>query len=178
MLNKRLIVSSLIAMGISANVYAGNIYLSPMVFVLDNTSKSSNYRGLYPHMSVGYAQMFEGFYLAGEVFAVPATGTLTDNHKNAASVRSSRSYGISILPGGMITEHVMGYVRVSVLSTQFPYPNTSRAGAQLGLGMQTCLTPYWDLRAEYDYTAYKTVPSLGSVKSDQVGLGLVYKVLG
>jgi opacity protein-like surface antigen len=157
---------------------AGNVYLGPAFFLQDNTTHTSNYRGLHPRISVGYAQMLEDFYLAGEVFGVPATATLADNHNNSASVRSSRTVGASILPGAMVTENVLGYARLGVVNTQFPSPNTSRAGAQVGVGLQTCLTPHWDLRLEYSYTAYKTVPTLGAVKSDQVGLGFVYKVLG
>lgn len=179
MLKRRLIISSLIAMSISATGHAGNIFFSPTLFVQDNTSPSSNYRGLQPRLSAGYAQMVDDFYMAGEVFVVPATATIVDNRSETtgASSRTTRSYGISVLPGGLITEHILGYARVGVLSTQFPGPNTSRAGAQFGLGLQTCLTPYWDLRAEYDYTVYKTAPTIGAVKSDQVGIGLVYKVL-
>jgi opacity protein-like surface antigen len=166
-------------MSVCAPVYAGNIYFGPSVFVQDNTTPTSNYRGLHPRMSVGYAEMMGDFYLAGEVFGVPATATMADNHSNGAvSARSTRSVGASIMPGGMITENVMGYARVGVVNTLYPSPNTSRAGGQIGFGLQTCLTSYWDMRVEYLYSAYKTVPTLGAVKSDQFGLGLVYKVIG
>lgn len=179
MLKRRTIIASLIAATLSANMYAANLYLGPTLFVITNTSTTSNYRGLQPRMSLGYAQMIDDFYMAGEIFATPATATLTDNHPDGeVSVRSTRSFGVSLLPGGMITEHVLAFARIGVLSTQFPSPNSSRTAGQVGVGLQTSLTPYWDLRAEYDYIAYKTGTGIGSVKSDQVGVGLVYKVRG
>ncbi len=163
----------------ASTVYAGNLYLGPALFLQDNTTTYSNYRGLHPRLSVGYAEMFEDFYLAIEGFGVPVTGTITDNHNNglSASARSTRSFGGSILPGALITENVLAYARIGVVNTLFPSPNTSRAGGQVGLGLQSSLTTHWDMRVEYIFTAYKTVPTLGSVKSDQVGVGLVYKVL-
>lgn len=159
---------------------AGNIYLGPEVFVQANTTPSSNYRGLFPRLSVGYAQLFDkDFYLALEAFGVPTMATLADNHNNGAvSARSTRSIGASIIPGGMLTENVLAFARVGVLNTQFTAPNSARWGGQIGVGLQTSLTPYWDLRAEYIYSAYKTVPTLGAVKSDQMGVGLIYKVIG
>lgn len=174
----KILTAALITMGSAA--YAGNIYMGPALFLQDNTTNSSNYRGLHPRLSVGYAEMYQDIYLAGELFGVPASATLADNNNNgaAASARSTRSFGASILPGGMLTENVLAFARLGIINTLFPSPNTSRTGAQVGAGLQTCLTSHWDLRVEYIFTAYKTVPTLGSVKADQVGLGLVYKVLG
>lgn len=159
-------------------IYAGNVYLGPTLLLQDNTTETSNYRGLTTQLAVGYADKIDDFFLSGEIFVIPFSAIVSNNHSNGAtSARSTRSYGISVLPGAMITEHVLGFVRVGAVSTQFSGPNTSRAGAQVGVGLQTCLTPYWDLRAEYTYTGYKTVPDLGSVKTDQVGIGLIYKVI-
>lgn len=176
---KRLLTLCALASVCSSAVFAGNLYLGPSLFVQDNTDPTSNYRGVHPRLSVGYADTYEGFHWAGEVFAVPFSATLADNHSNGAtSARSTRSYGASFLPGMMMTDSILAYLRAGVVSTQFSGPNTSRAGGQIGLGLQTCLSTYWDFRAEYIYTAYKTVPIIGAVKSDQVGIGLVYKVLG
>lgn len=174
---KKILVAALAAIGVSS-AFAGNLYLGPTFLLQDNTTQTSNYRGFSPRLSIGYADMIEDFNLAAEIFMIPFSATIADNHSNGAvSTRSTRSYGISVLPGMMVTQSVLGFLRLGALSTQFPSPNTSRTGGQVGVGLQTCLTPYWDLRVEYDYTAYKTVPTLGSVKSGQAGIGFIYKVL-
>lgn len=167
-----------LAASAAVNGYAGNLYLDPMLFVQDNIASNSNYRGLHPRMSVGYADSYEDFYLSGEIFAVPFSATLQDHKSGSDSARTTRTYGASLLPGMMITQHVLGYVRLGVVTSVFSGPNTSRAGGQMGLGLQTCLTPYWDLRAEYNYTTYRSAPDIGAIKSDQMGVGFVYKVIG
>jgi hypothetical protein len=178
MFKKFMMTSVILAGSAMVNSYAGNLYLGPTLFVQDNIAGRSNYRGLHPRMSLGYADSFEDFYLSGEIFAVPFSATLQDNGNGGDSARTTRTYGASLLPGAMITQHILGYVRLGVVTSVFSGPNTSRAGAQMGLGLQTCLTPYWDLRAEYNYTTYRSAPDIGAIKSDQMGVGLIYKVIG
>jgi opacity protein-like surface antigen len=175
---KKLMFLFVLLMNLCTIVYAGNLYFSPALFLVNNTTPSSNYRGLNPRLALGYSEMFPDYYLGGEIFGDPASALISNNHDNATSARSTWSVGGSIIPGAMITNSVLAFARLGVISTKFTGPNTTRPGGQVGLGLQTCITPYWDLRVEYDYTFYRTVPMLGAVKSDQVGIGLIYKVIG
>jgi len=176
---KKIIACAITALCMQSS-WAGNVYLGPALFLQDNTTPTSNYRGLQPRLTAGYADSLQDLFLAGEIFVDPTSAIISNNYSSpgAVSARSTWSYGAGILPGTLITEHVLGFARIGVLTTKFTGPSTSRWGAEFGLGLQTCLTPYWDLRAEYIYTAYKTVPHLGAVKADQVGIGLIYKVIG
>lgn len=172
------IITAFFLLLISTLVHAGNIYMGPSLFVVDNQGNSS-FRGFFPRLSFGYSFDFlDDMYLGAELFAVAATGTLDDNYSPPyQSAKSDRSYGVSVMPGFSINDRTMGYFRFGLLTSNFPGPNVYRSAAQWGVGLQTMLTANWDVRAEYNYVTYRTVANLGSIKSDQVGVGLVYKVL-
>ena len=137
------------------------------------------YKGFEGTVSAGYGAMwYPSYYLAGEIFG--ASSANLDNYKNATglSVRSSWSYGASLIPGIMITDHVLGYVRGGVVRTRFKDISTNRTGWQLGIGGQTNVYENWDLRGEYVYSQYgSVVTNLGRIRSDQFNLGVVYKII-
>lgn len=138
------------------------------------------FKGFSGILSAGYGSLWDQFYLAGEIFGgwTGSLKNLEDQATNTYSARYNSSYGISILPGYMITNTVLGYARLSALRTHFNNaPGTSNTtGYQIGLGLQTNVYQNWDLRGEYDYTRYNSVSSsVGRVGTDQVLVGLVYK---
>lgn len=173
-----LIISTLSTFFLSTLAVAGNMYLGPTLFVVDNQASNSSFRGVYPRLMFGYSDVFEDLYIAAEAFVVGSTFTLDDNTPNSHySTKTTQSYGLAIIPGFSINNTTMGFFRLGVITSKFSGPSVYGSGVQWGAGIETVLTPYWDVRAEYNYTTYRTVSNLGAVKSDQVGLGLVYKVI-
>lgn len=140
------------------------------------------------------ATAYQNFYLAGEIFA-NATGTnqradvSLNNGMTVLRIRQKYSYGISFIPGALITERTMGYGRIGLVNTGFSAKwtdstgnnsyNKTATGGQLGLGLQTSLTDNLDLRGEYDYTLYRSINFKNGVRSspntDQFNIALVYK---
>ncbi len=145
----------------------------------NNTYGPTNFTGYTGVLSAGWGALWGQFYLAGEIFG-QLDGNITtskDEDTNTVSPRTTSSYGISILPGYLISSNFLGYVRGSVLRSHFSETasSTNNTGWQLGLGVQTNLVQNWDLRAEYDYTRYTSVSNIGNVNSNQFLVGLVYK---
>lgn len=138
-----------------------------------------HFRGIDGILSLGYGAMLNpAFYLAGEIWGLgtvnvkdyPSTPRTT-----TFSTKSNWSYGASVLPGYMITDYVLGYVRLGVQRTRFNGQDETENGWHAGLGGQTNLTQNWDLRGEYVYSRYQSVRAIGRPQSDQFNLGLVYK---
>ncbi|OGT55186.1 MAG: hypothetical protein A3F43_01850 [Gammaproteobacteria bacterium RIFCSPHIGHO2_12_FULL_42_10] len=137
------------------------------------------FRGVDLNASVGYGYMAAPeFYIGGEVF-----GIWTGNSKDlpawsGASVKSNWGWGLSVLPGYMVTDHVLGYVRLGGIDTNFngaQLSNTSKWAWQVGPGAQVSLDRNWDLRGEYLYSQYSGTSQTGHISSDVFNLGLVYK---
>lgn len=139
----------------------------------------TTFKGIDGNLSVGYGAIWNDmFYLAGELFGLD-TAKVKDftnaNKFGTVGAKSSWGVGASILPGLMITDHVLGYARLGAIRTRFNDQSTNKTGWQGGLGLQTNVYGNWDLRAEYVYTGYGNVSGIGNVSSDQANLGLVYK---
>lgn len=153
-------------------------YAGPMLGLINNSSQNGNYRGLQPTLAVGYNEMVSSCtYMAVEAFGAPFNIMLDDNTPSGSSLRSTYSLGASLIPGYLITDNVIGYLRVGLITTKFGAPNATRAGGQFGLGVQTGLTDEWQLRFEYDYAAYRQASDIGAVKADQIFLGLIFNFL-
>lgn len=185
---KKILMAGFVFITSSSIVFAnGAPYVGASVGVIANTSKNvnvnnyvaSNYRGVPLSVFAGYGGVINGnFYLGAEV-----TGTIGVAELNDNGLKTSYGYGVSALPGFMLCDHTMTFARIGVLSSRFPRQNESRAGLQLGLGIQTGLTQNVDLRGEYDYVNYRSIPvsTINNVthnvspRSDQVNLALVYK---
>jgi len=161
---------------LSLNAWAGSIYLGPTIFEQTNTSYNDNYRGLHPRLSIGYWDAIDCFYLAAEGFIVPLTVTMSEsNPTRPESVRTTYSWGASFLPGLLLTETIVAYLRVGYTATRFWGPDATKSGGQFGAGLQSDLTENWSLRGEYLYTAYSNISYL-SPHTDQFGIGLIYKL--
>jgi opacity protein-like surface antigen len=144
--------------------------------VITNTATNTNYRGMPGNIFLGYgANIGQGVYLAGEVTGRFGAVTITDN-----GLKSTYVYGLSFIPGLMISEHTLGYARIGLSRTHFspqaPGQSATVAGINLGFGLQTGLTQNWDLRGEYVYTASRSVTNVsGNPRTDETTLSLVYK---
>ncbi len=153
-------------------------YVGPSLSMLDNTSPNGGYRGLQPRINIGYNEMVSSCtYMALEIFASPGSILLNDNTPTGDSLKSGYSYGAGFIPGYLITDNVIGYLRLGVLEMNFSSPNDTQSGGQVGLGLQTALTQNWNLRTEYDYSAFSRANSIGAVKIDQFMLGLIYNFI-
>lgn len=178
MFKKLLIASAVLA--VSSNIAFANTNGAPYVGVstgvVTNTASSLNFRGMPGTIFAGYgATMGQGIYLAGEVFGTIGTAVISDN-----GLKSTYNYGISFIPGVMLSDHTMGYMRIGLVRNRFTpkgaIPSTTVSGGQLGLGIQTSLTQNWDLRGEYTFTANRHISNLsGDPRTDAATVGLIYK---
>lgn len=174
MFKKLLVASAILATSSTIAMASGAPYLGASLGVVDNTAQSGSFRGVPLTVNAGYgATIDQSIYLAGEVFGTIGTSSL-DNNPNTKNIKSTYGYGISFIPGVMVTDHTMTYLRVGAVKTRFNSLGKTATGGQLGLGLQTSLTQNWDLRGEYDYTKYRRVSGT-SPKADAFNLGLVYK---
>lgn len=164
-------------MVLSLKAFAGSIYFGPTLFLQNTTSPQDNYRAAHPRLAAGYWDVIDCFYLAGELFFVPATLTIYEsNTVRSQSVRTTYSYGLSFLPGLLLTEDIVAYLRVSYSATRFYGPDVTKSGGEFGVGLQSDLTKNWSIRGEYIYIAYSNLSYLGSPRTDQYGIGLIYKL--
>ncbi len=135
----------------------------------------NGYRGVPFNAFVGYGGTIEqNLYLAGELTGTVATGQISDTNQ----LKTTYGYGASILPGFMLSDHTLAFARLGLLRTRFSQIDSTKTGAQIGLGLQTSLTQNLDLRGEYDFAGYKHINYSGTTASpisDLFTLGVVYK---
>lgn len=175
MFKKLLIASAMLATTSTVAVANGAPYLGASVGVVDNTSSKGSFRGAPLTINAGYgATVNQNFYLGGEVFGVVGTATLNSNPTNTGNVKTTYGYGVSFIPGVMLSDHTMTYARLGVVKSRFTNADKTVTGGQAGLGIQTSVTQNWDLRGEYDYTKYNKFSGI-SAKADAFNIGLVYK---
>jgi opacity protein-like surface antigen len=181
MLKKFILASAVLASSASFAMNAPSPYVGGSIGITANTSSSNavgSYRGVPFNVFAGYGGVVnQSFYLAGELGATLATADIQDN-----GLKSSYGYGASIIPGVMLSDHTLGFARAGVVRARFPKQNSNSTGGEFGVGLQTSLTQCLDLRAEYDFIAYRSINGktggkayTASPRSDQFNLGLVYK---
>lgn len=175
MFKKLIVASAILATTSTVALATGAPYLGASLGVVDNTSSGGSFRGMPLTINAGYgAKVNQNLYLAGEVFGVIGTATLDSNPNNGFNSKTTYGYGASFIPGIMLSDHTMTYARLGVVKSRFTNNSATVFGGQAGLGIQTSLTQNWDLRGEYDYTAYNKVSNV-SPKADAFNMGLVYK---
>lgn len=179
MLKKILLVSAVLASTTTIAMASG---LAPYVGASTGVNVMSAdkvgvtaYRGVPLNVFAGYGGTInENFYLAGEVTGTLATGQITNNNQ----LKTTYGYGASVLPGVMLSDHTLAFARAGLLKSRFSKVNSTKSGAELGVGMQTSLTQNVDLRGEYDFVAYNHLNYNGdtiSPRADQFNVGVVYK---
>jgi len=160
----------------TAGPYVG-LSAGPRVNISGRPAAASELTGI---LSAGYGALWDQtYYLAGEIFLQDSAKLKDYTRVTGGSARDTWGAGISILPGYMLTSHVLGYLRAGWEQSHFTNANgfssANKGGWQVGLGGQTNIVQNWDLRGEYDYTQYSRVSGVGHVLSHQFVLGLVYK---
>ena len=179
-LMKKIITTGLIlAASLCQAAFANTVYFGPTLYLQDLTTNNSNDRALRPTMSIGYSGMIGFYYLAAEIFVNPTNITLSNSHDEGGdSTRISQDYGASFIPGILLGEGIVGYLRLGVVSSKFRAPSQTKTGGQAGIGLQTDLSTAWTLRGEYVYSAYSQGSNIGSPEVDSFGVGLIYKLDG
>ncbi|HVY53186.1 MAG TPA: outer membrane beta-barrel protein [Gammaproteobacteria bacterium] len=173
---KRILVAGAALALTSGVAFAGVPYIGASVGEITNTTDTSNknFRGLPLMLHAGYGSLLSpNLYLAAELFGTLGSATLNDN-----GLKTTYGYGASLIPGVLLGDHTMTYVRAGVVRSRFTAsgtPNRDVNGGQLGLGMQIGMTQSLDLRGEYTYTAYQTFSGISAPRQDQFTLGLIYK---
>lgn len=163
--------------------YTTGPYVGASASIRNNmTGTPTFYKGLEGTIFGGYgAMMSPKVYIAAEVFAGDSA-----NFKDFKAeldpddgVRSNWGWGFSVIPGYMVTDHVLGYFRLGGTWTQFndssDHPAQHIGAWQIGVGGQTNVYQNWDLRAEYTYSGYATLKDRGHVKTDLFSVGVIYK---
>jgi len=118
-------------------------------------------------LSLGYAAMLNpSWYLAGEIFGLGTINVKNGTNTNATGMLTSSknnwSWGGSLIPGFLLTDTVLGTLRLGGQQTHFNDISKSQWGWSIGPGLQTNLNQNWDLRAEYVFTYYGNVSPNGN----------------
>jgi len=176
MIKKIVSVSALLLLTSTVAFATSAPYLGFGAGVLSNSAKSNNYRGLSGSLLAGWGgDINESFYLAGELGATLDSIQLNDNSGvGVKNLGTTYSYGLSLLPGFVISNHTKIFARLGAVRTRFNDIGQTSTGGELGLGLQTSITQNWDLRGEYDWIGYSKVGGF-SPNSDQFNLSLLYK---
>lgn len=161
--------------------YMAGPYLGLSAGVRNNYSGTPNvYKGIEGTISAGYAAMLTPeWYLAGEIFGSDSAQLKNYNSIGSPGVKTSWNWGLSLIPGYMLTDHVLGYIRLGGIQSHFTGNGQSvnKSGWQIGLGGQTNLYDNWDLRGEYVYSQYGSISNVGKPAADQFNLGIIYKFI-
>ena len=155
--------------------FAMGPYVGASVGVRINGSGApASYYGGEGTLSLGYGHLWNRFYLAAELVGGEST-TLRNLPNSPSDMLSGWSLGGDLIPGYLINDKVLGYLRLGGVSTQFNMANVNQGAWQVGLGGQTNLNTNLDLRGEYIYSQYQAIEAMGTPHSSQFNLGLVYK---
>jgi opacity protein-like surface antigen len=175
---------NLLLLASAVTLMASNVHAAPVTpyvgVSIGETSNFSNktisrsFRGIPVTTTVGYIAMMSPYvYLGGEFFGVLGNVTLDNN-----GLKSTHSYGVSVVPAIMIADHTLAFMRVGLIWTMFK-PQTIHSqwqnGYQLGMGLQFSVTPNIDLRTEYIYSAYNSFASVVNPSQDTYNFGIIYK---
>lgn len=175
MFKKMLIASAILAASSSAALAASApaLYLGPSIGLVNNTSDNNPaYRGIHGNLALGYGGIVSpNVYLAAEFFGEPGSFKVSGN----TLLKSKWGFGLSLIPGWYFSDKTMGYLRVGAIGTRFSQGNVTKAGGQLGVGLQTNVCQNWDIRGEYVWSKYGSFSGISSPNSDAFNLGLIYK---
>ena len=187
------------AKGNIAPLFETGPYLGVSAGVMTNIGKAPatiGYQAFPGNVSAGAAMMLtRRIYLGGEFYY--GSNITAYNYTagvNGYNMDNGWFYGGSFLPGYMLTDTLLTFIRVGVMRNQFltspsssirSYPPNSpytrrftlvKNGWQVGAGTQINLYKNIDGRAEYDFSYFRGLNSNTSKANiNQVYLGLVYK---
>jgi len=149
-------------------------------------------------VSAGWGHLWTNrFYLAAEAFG--ADGKKLKSYPanpSGYTIQSNWSAGVDVIPGYMLTDTFLGYLRLGWVQTDFniaadesgqatfattSYVNSyytrhmNTNGWQVGVGGQTNVYRNLDLRAEYIFSLYNRLILINKPQVSQFNVGLVYK---
>lgn len=151
-----------------------------------NVNGPSHFAGFTGTVSLGYGGLWnKRFYLGGEVFAgdvIAQAYNRPDATGGGMGARTTWNYGMSLIPGVVVTHNILGYLRLGVVETQFDevsVSDTTETGWQVGAGGKTNLSKRVDMRLEYVYSNYgnREQPGFSAAvgQSNAINLGIIYK---
>ncbi|MBX3708658.1 MAG: porin family protein [Gammaproteobacteria bacterium] len=176
MFKKFLCINVFSAISLSTAI-ASSFYVGPGLTYADLESDNVSYSGISPAVYVGYGAWARNWlYLAAEIFGTAKSMNVNrgDNDKDSL-FKTDYNYGVSLVPAINMDDVLIGYVRLGYIRTKFPNLDTVHGAYQLGVGMEGSITDCWSLRGEYVYTPYSSVNGVGTVRSNQVTVGLIYR---
>ncbi len=147
--------------------------------LINITGAPTTYVAMEGTLSAGWGHLWnQRTYLAGEVFG--GSSARVRNYPTAGTgfnVRSTWSYGADVLPGLMVNDNVLAYLRAGVIRRRFSGMETERTAWRAGVGGETNIYKDLDIRAEYIYSLYQSIPGIGKPQTNQFNLGLVKKFM-
>jgi|GEM_PF-983176 len=170
------IVTTSIAM--QSNLFSPSSYLGASLGSRINyASLPSTYVGLEGNIFGGYGGLVkENLYLSGEL-DIGNNAILSNYHDAQGSERSTWSASVSIIPGFLLANNSLFYLRAGMRTTHFSTPNNNPTTPIIGAGLQVALSREWNIRGEYIYGFYRHLSSIGVPRSQQANLGVLYKFL-
>lgn len=172
---KKILIGSVL-FSFSALSWAGSAYIAPSLVYQSITAGNVSYQGITPQFALGYGNDFAitRFYGAIEAFVGPRSLTINSHTQHILSLKPKYNFGISFLPGYMIDENIMLYVRLGEIWTNFSDLNATKPGGQVGAGIQVFFDAKWGIRGEYDYMRYHSLTGLGRLQTGQYVVSAVY----
>jgi opacity protein-like surface antigen len=152
-------------------------------FITNYNRTASVYKAFEGTVFAGYAMLNSSFYLAAEIFGQHGAQLQNyrndlNNNLNPIGLKTTWGAGLSVLPGFVFADPIMGYLRLGALVTHFQDAGQTTTGGQVGVGLEGSVSESWDLRAEYTYAVYQSLTGLGSPRSDQFRVGVLYRFWG
>lgn len=154
------------------------VSVGPRVTVSGGPTAFGGFDGI---LNLGYAAMMNpSWYLAGEIFGLGTINVKNSTNGNSYGTTSSKnnwSWGLSIIPGYLVTDTVLLTLRLGGQDTHFNDVSTTAWGWSVGPGLKTNLNQNWDLLAEYVFTYYGNVSHNGNTATNQFDFGLSYRFM-
>lgn len=141
----------------------------------------SVYKGFTGSIFAGYAYVSSYFYLAAELAAqrdveLQNYPTAINANGNPVGLRTNYGGSFSLIPGYLLADTVMGYLRIGTVTTHFMDTAQTKTGAQAGIGLQVATSENWMVRCEYAYAFYPSISYVGSPRRDSYHIGFIYRI--
>lgn len=157
--------------------YAGSFYVAPALSYQDLSSDDLSFQGISPTLYVGYGDWFRDYlFVAAEIFVSSRAIELSsDETTDGIKLDKGSSYGFSVLPTMNLASDLMAYLRIGYVRTDFSGVDSKQGAYQVGIGGEMPLTGCWSVRAEFDYTPYRSVDNIGTIRAKEISLAAVYR---